>query len=286
MINPYIAPHLAEMPLPRVLIRSVECLLLAEVPFERPLLDIGAGDGHFASALFTEPVDVGVDIDQAPMREAQKRGSYRNLIQASATRLPFPDGCFRTVMCNSTFEHIPEVESALAEAGRVLAPRGLLLTTMPSQYFNRYMLPVRVAGLLRVNSLGERYLRWFNRRARHFHLEPPEVWIRWFEAAGFEVVRWRYYFPPSSHTFFELAHYVSIPSLLVKRLLGRWVLWPGKARFKPLLWAVNQAARLGPPDTGAGIFFICQRVAPAPEKRHREPVRPAGTVHEDSQRSK
>lgn len=277
MINPYILPHLAEMPLPRVLIRSIECLLLAEVPFERPLLDIGSGDGHFASALFTDPVDVGVDMDGVTMREAQRRGAYRNLIQASATQLPFRDGSFRTVMCNSTFEHIPEVEQALAEAGRALGAGGLLLTTMPSEYFNRYMLPFRLARFLGLRPLGERYLRWFNRKARHFHLDPPDVWARRFEAAGLAIQRWRYYFPFSSHALFELAHYVSVPSLLVKRLLGRWVLWPGKARFKPLLWAVNLAARLGPTDHGAGLFFICERVASVPDSTRSR----ASTLRED-----
>ena len=73
MSNPYIAPHLAELPLHRVLIRSSECLLLSETPFERPLLDIGSGDGHFAATLFSEPVDVGIDPDPRTMREAAHR---------------------------------------------------------------------------------------------------------------------------------------------------------------------------------------------------------------------
>jgi SAM-dependent methyltransferase len=276
MINPYLEPHLAEMPMFRVLVRSVECQLLSEVPIERPLLDIGSGDGHFAATLFKEPVDVGIDMDPVTMKEAQARGAYRNLILASANQLPFRDGSFRSVLCNSTFEHIPDVESALGEAGRVLEPGGLLLATSPSEYYNRYMLPVQIGRLLRmkeIKALGDRYLKWFNRRARHFHVDPPDVWMRRFNAAGLEVVHWRYLIPFSSHIVFELSHYFSVPSVLVKRLFGRWVLWPGKARFRPLLRVVNSVARSGPSDHGAGLFFVCKRTVSVPEKREAQPLK-------------
>ncbi len=279
MINPYIEPHLAEVPMLRVLLRSVECLLLSEVPMERPLLDIGSGDGHFAATLFTDPVEVGVDMDRVTMREAQKRGAYRNLIQASANQLPFRDGCFRTILCNSTLEHIPEVDQALAEASRVLQADGVLLTTPPSEYYNRYMLPVQIGRLFRIRAPGEWYLRWFNRKARHFHVDPPDVWMRRFEAAGFVVLQWRYYFPFISHIIFELSHYASVPSLLVKRLLGRWVLWPGKARLKPLQRAVNLVARAGPADQGAALFFVCRKVGSGRDGGRRQPVFTAGTAH-------
>jgi SAM-dependent methyltransferase len=259
MSNPYIAPHLAELPLHLVLIRSTECLLLSKIPFQRPLLDIGSGDGHFAAALFAEPADAGVDVSIGAIREAQKRKAHRNLIGASATHLPFRDGSFQTVICNSTFEHIRDTDHAVSEAGRVLDTGGLLLATMPSEYFNSYMLPFRLARLLGLRALGERYVRWFNRRAQHFHLDAPEVWRHRFEAAGLQVTQFRYYFPRASHVIFELAHYTSAPSLLVKRLLGRWVIWRGKARFRPLLWLVSQAVRLGPPDRGSGLFFVCQK---------------------------
>jgi SAM-dependent methyltransferase len=276
MSNPYIAPHLAELPLHLVLIRSTECLLLSKVPFGRPLLDIGSGDGHLAAVLLSEPADLGVDLNIKVIKEAQKREAHRNLIQASATHLPLRDGSFQAVICNSTLEHIPDTDRAVSEAGRVLGAGGLLVATMPSEYFNGYMLSSLVGRLPGFRAVGEAYVRWFNHLARHFHLDAPEVWKRRFEAAGLQVTQFRYYFPRASHVIFELAHYTSAPSLLVKRLLGRWVIWRGKARFRPLVWLVSQAVRLGPPDRGAGLFFVCQKGHAGQAEKPQQASKPVG----------
>ncbi len=56
-------PHLADLPAFRALIRAIEHRLLAEYqPFARPVLDVGAGDGHFASVALGPRIDVGIDL--------------------------------------------------------------------------------------------------------------------------------------------------------------------------------------------------------------------------------
>jgi SAM-dependent methyltransferase len=257
--NPYIAPHLAELPLHRVLIRSTECLLLSEVPFERPLLDIGSGDGHFAATLFTQPVEVGVDPDRRVMPEAARRGGYRSLLIASATALPLRDASFASVLSNSTVEHIPNVDAAVAEATRVLRPGGLLAATFPSEHFGEYLLFSSLSRSLGLRGLGRAYERWFNRISNHHHVDGPNTWRQRFEAAGLEVLRWRYYFPARNHRLFDLSHYLSAPALLTRRLLGRWVLFPQKARLGLLSRALAPYCSQGPEDRGAYLFFLCRR---------------------------
>lgn len=257
--NPYIAPHLAELPLHRVLLRSTECLLLSEVSFERPLLDIGSGDGHFAAVLFAEPVDVGIDPEGRIMQEAARRGGHRSLLVASAAALPLRDACFASVVSNSTLEHIPDVEAAVAEAARVLRPGGLLAATFPSEYFGEYLLFASLPRSLGLRGLGRAYQRWFNRISRHYHVDAPDAWRQRFEGAGLEVLRWRYYFPARSHRLFDLSHYLSAPALLTRRLLGRWVLFPQKARLGLLSRALAPYCSLGAQDQGAYLFFLCRR---------------------------
>ncbi|MGH9368250.1 MAG: hypothetical protein ACRD3M_11315, partial [Thermoanaerobaculia bacterium] len=53
--------HLREMPFHRVIMRSIEARILSQVELPRPVLDVGCGDGHFASVLFSEGTDVGLD---------------------------------------------------------------------------------------------------------------------------------------------------------------------------------------------------------------------------------
>jgi SAM-dependent methyltransferase len=63
---------------------------------------------------------------------------------AEVVALPFPDGSFNAVICNSGVSHFPQPEAALAECVRVLVPGGTLA-------FSWWDLPERqrVQGLFR-----------------------------------------------------------------------------------------------------------------------------------------
>jgi SAM-dependent methyltransferase len=50
------------------------------------------------------------------------------------TRLGLADGSVQTVVCVSVLEHVDDLRAALAELGRVLAPGGTLLLTVPFLY--------------------------------------------------------------------------------------------------------------------------------------------------------
>lgn len=49
---------------------------------------------------------------------------------ADLTRLPFPESSFEAVVCLHHLHHAPDVESLLAEAGRVLQPGGVLVANI------------------------------------------------------------------------------------------------------------------------------------------------------------
>ncbi|MGQ9573646.1 MAG: hypothetical protein ACUVV3_10790, partial [Dehalococcoidia bacterium] len=90
----------------------------------------------------------------------------------------------------------------------------------------------------------------------HYHVDGPDTWRERFEGVGLEVLRWRYYFPPRNHRLFDLAHYLSAPTLVTRRLLGRWVLFPQKARLRLLSRALAPFCSHGPEDRGAYLFFL------------------------------
>ncbi len=223
----FLAQLLGEMPPFLALLRSIECGLYQPLqPWPEPVLEIGIGDGCFAAAAWRQPPLVGIDCDVAMLRRV-RAAACRHRIAASATRLPFPDGRFKTVVANSVLEHIPDLDGALAEIERVLAVGGRFCFTVPSHRFGDLLLGSTLPRSIGLRALGGAYARWFNRRSRHFHTDGPEVWRRRLQQRGFRITSWRYYSCAATHRVFDPAHYLSLPNLFMHAITGRWVLRPG-----------------------------------------------------------
>ena len=254
----FLARHLEEMPLHRALLRSVEARLMHAVPLAPPVLDIGVGDGHFASAAYGRTIDVGIEIRWNDLRVAANRpGVYRQVFAASALALPFADGAFSTVVSNCVIEHIPDLEGTLREVARVLRPGGTFATTLPSEHFASFLGGATVLRRLHLANLATRYGELFNRISYHYHVHPPEVWRRLLADNGLTVVEQSYYFSAAAHRAFDLCHYLSIPNLVTHMLWGRWVLHPLQARpFEDWLRRYYEEPL---PSVGAYQFVRCVR---------------------------
>lgn len=101
-------------------------LAASELAGARRILDIGCGDGQvsrLAAAQGAELV-VGVDPTWNQVRVAQARGGGPAYLRAGAAQLPFPDASFDAVVACLVFEHIRDVDDAIAEVARVLEPGG------------------------------------------------------------------------------------------------------------------------------------------------------------------
>jgi len=61
-------------------------------------------------------------------REVRSKGLA---VEGDAARLPFPDGTFRAVIANHTFEHFDDLPAVLIEVRRVLQPTGALFVSVP-----------------------------------------------------------------------------------------------------------------------------------------------------------
>lgn len=250
---------LAEVTLPRVIVRAAECVILAQIDFPRPVLDVGSGDGTFAAALFDQPLEFGIDPWREQLEYSRRFNIYENLALASGDRLPFADASFATVMSNSTLEHISNAPDVLKEMYRVARPGAVCIVTVPSEHFPKYLLGSSVFRAARLGPLARLYEGFFNRISRHIHIQPPEAWRAWIEDAGFQIEDWRYYYSRKDTIALEVAHYVSVPSLITKAVLKRWVLWPGKRKYLPYRQVLSRFAKPGPANEGAYIFFRARK---------------------------
>ncbi len=101
-------------------------LAAEEMAGGRRILDIGCGEGQvsrLAKRIGAELV-VGVDPTWNQVRVAAERGGGVHVARAGADGLPFADEQFDVVVACLVFEHIREVDAAIAEVARVLRPGG------------------------------------------------------------------------------------------------------------------------------------------------------------------
>lgn len=107
----------------------------------RRALDLGCGAGHWGLRLLRRLHDqarlTGVDrvpeFFESARGRAERRGLARRVdfVESDVETLPFADGSFDLVTCQTVLMHVADVPAVLREARRVLAPGGLLLVAEP-----------------------------------------------------------------------------------------------------------------------------------------------------------
>ncbi len=103
-------------------------LIAQHLPSSGRLIDVGCGEGQVARVAAAAGLEVlGVDPAQTQVDVARERGGGPTYEQGSATDLDAEDESFDAAVACLVFEHIAEVDTALAEVARVLRPGGRFL---------------------------------------------------------------------------------------------------------------------------------------------------------------
>jgi SAM-dependent methyltransferase len=90
------------------------------------VIEVGTGEGQVARIVHGSGAElvVGVDPTQRQIEAAPARGGGPVYARASAERLPVRDRSFDAAVACLVFEHIDEMDEAIAEVARVLRPQG------------------------------------------------------------------------------------------------------------------------------------------------------------------
>jgi SAM-dependent methyltransferase len=121
------------------------------------LLDVGCGEGQVArhvKASIGSDMVVGVDPSTNQLAVARERAGGVQYVRGYADALPVPDAAFDAVVACLVFEHITEVDTALAEVARSLEPGGVFLFLL-----NHPLLQVPGSGWIDDQVLDEQYWR-------------------------------------------------------------------------------------------------------------------------------
>ncbi|MGH9305511.1 MAG: class I SAM-dependent methyltransferase [Acidimicrobiales bacterium] len=100
------------------------------------------------------PTVVGIDPTRGQIVEAHRRGGGPHYARAQANALPLASSSFDAAVACLVFEHILDVEAAIAEVARVLTPGGCFLFLL-----NHPLLQTPGSGWIDDHILGEQYWR-------------------------------------------------------------------------------------------------------------------------------
>ncbi|MBI9045384.1 MAG: class I SAM-dependent methyltransferase [Anaerolineaceae bacterium] len=261
MEKDYLWLNISSLPYFRGLLRAVEARFYEEIEIVQPVLDLGCGDGHFASVAFEKPLDVGIDPWSNAIQYALSYGGYKFVSQSEGAELPFEDDYFSTVMSNSVLEHIEDLEPVLKEVRRVIKPDGKFVFCVPNHNFLSNLSISNFLDRIGLSTVGNAYRRFFNMISRHHHCDDSETWTKRLNTAGFEVISYWHYFSPKATGVLEWGHYFGLPSLLTRKIFGLWILFPKK-------WNIFLTERLMRPyynepqktPEGSYSFYIAKKL--------------------------
>lgn len=254
-LQDFIAVYLQNHPLFFSFIRPQEAFLFHKYKkyLHSPILDFGCGDGFFAETVFGEHfLDTGLDIETERTKEALATHVYKKVLYYDGNIIPLKTKTQSTVISNCVLEHIPDLKKSLHEVYRVLRPGGYFLTSVMADKWEEYQAGAKVLGPL--------YKKFMRKRQVHHNLLSAAQWRAVFEEVGFTITEEVGYVSKTNGFWLDIAHYLSIPSLITRLLFHKWVLSP--ALYKKLQTAswIEKKIQIPVPATkSAAIFYVLRK---------------------------
>lgn len=218
----YFEEYSKVVPLSLALIRALECNVISTIKIYRPCLDIGCGDGQFASILFKDQIDFGLDISEREIDLCKEKGKYKFLLLADSTKMPFKDNCFSTIISNSVFEHVDNIEKLLKEIQRVLKKDGTLIFTTHTNLYRKYLLFPDIFKRIKMERIGKAYIVLLNYLWKHTSIFSRRKWLNLLKENGFEVLESRYYMFKKTTRIFDLFLPFVAPQYFLKKITNKW----------------------------------------------------------------
>lgn len=116
-------------------VRSVLEMLTRDGLTPRDVLDYGCGEGRYLTVwrqFFAEASLTGCDISDRALQIASQLSPDATLVPMADERVDLKDASFDLITSIEVLEHVRNADAAVAELGRLLRPRGILVLTTPS----------------------------------------------------------------------------------------------------------------------------------------------------------
>ncbi len=155
--------------------------LLARVARGDRVLDVGCGEGRFASELAAAGASVlGLDIAAEPLARARARDpALELLLVPAAGPWPLEDASFDVVWAGEVIEHVEDTGAWLSEVRRSLRSGGRLLLSTPAHGRGR---------MLKLAASRAAFARHFDPLGDHLRFYSRDTLAALIESFGFESV--------------------------------------------------------------------------------------------------
>jgi SAM-dependent methyltransferase len=113
------------------------------------ILEVGCGGGHVLR-MFPQCILTGVDVSGEMIAKARRNldGYPVRLLKGELGELDLPEGGFDRIVCSEVLEHVVHPEELVESMGRLLAPGGRAVITIPNDaLIHRIKLLIRTAKL-------------------------------------------------------------------------------------------------------------------------------------------
>ena len=210
-----------------------ECARLSALRKHRcppPILDVGCGDGLFASVAFADAEVWGIDIDAREGRWAVASRAYSQVVLADITRAHLPQAFFETCVANCSLEHVPRIDLAMRNIYDSLKPGGRVLMFVPNKDWVQHMLSYRLLTSMGASGLAASLQQSIDTFFRHEHLYDQAGWRKVLGDAGFEVEAVDPVLSSATTVAFEMLLLPSLAGKLNKTLTTRWTNFPAARR--------------------------------------------------------
>lgn len=158
--------------------------LLGHIRAGERVLDVGCGEGHFATVLADASARVvAIDVAEEPLRRARSRRADLDLrLVEPEGRWPLEDASFDVVWAGEVIEHVLDTAAWLSEVRRVLRSGGSLLLSTPAH--DRLT-------LLRLALSRRAFAAHFDPRSDHLRLYSQSTLTSLLADFGFEQIEVR-----------------------------------------------------------------------------------------------
>lgn len=225
-----------------------------------PILDVGCGDGLFASIAFSDREVWGIDIDAKEGRWAVASRAYSQVILGDVTKALLPESFFQTCVANCSLEHVPRLDLALKNIRKSLRPGGRAYLFVPNRDWTRHLLSARVLSAISP-ALGDLLRTSIDRFFKHEHLYDRDGWRKIVADSGMEVEAVDPVLSTATTVTFEAFLLPSLAGWVNKHLTTRWTNFPPlrRAMGAPMYALANRLLQVGDPAPTAEFLVIAKR---------------------------
>lgn len=231
-----------------VLWRSIEVMVIhrqirQHINAKGPILDLGCGDGRIFSTIFGHQ-GIGLDIDLDAVRIANCFKIHDALVVSDASQMPFRDGIFGLVFCNSALEHMPSLDLILKEVSRTLTDKGVFILTVPNEKFCKWLVLMDVLERLRLKSFARTYALATCIAFKTFNVYDLRTWNEILAKNGLKLQSHSFYLSKQTFRLWNLVQLLHFPLSVVDFFLRKTITKSASRQLKLELSALKRARKI------------------------------------------